>query len=279
MSTFRVPQIIEFDNLPPIGESSGDSMTLTDQLKHMLDSYFYTHPHMSLNALALKSGVGATTLRRIKNQDIKGDPAPHTVLSLVSSLTNERRLSVLVEKFDGPLGELLKESFGPYIETQIDHAYRADLNSFLRDSTSYFVYKLCSNRSGATLEQIQKNYGLVGTQKLKGLIENKLIEEKKGTYFSIESNYSLDIEVVLNHLPQLTAHFKTEEVSKGQNLFYTLSESLSEEGIQKVKEAQKEAIKKIIDIMKSPFYEGDIPYFTLAMSDTQAMPEKPEVYQ
>jgi hypothetical protein len=47
-----------------------------------------------------------------------------------------------------------------------------------------------------------------------------------------------------------------------------LSETINEDGIRKIKEIQKEAIKKIHTIMNSPFYEGDIPFFTIDMCDT-----------
>ena len=258
-------------------------MTLTGQLKHMLDCYFHQHPNMSLNALALKSGIGATTLRRIRNQEIKGDPAPHTVLAFVSALTNEKRLSILVDKFDGPLGELLKESFGPYVESSLGHSFQAELSTYLRDATSYFVYKLCANRAGISREEIERNYGLQGLKKLDQMHGDKLIELKnhKGQerYFAVANEYSLDVDTVLGHLPQLAAHFKLGEVSKGRNLFYNMSESLNEEGIQKIKAIQKEAVLKMLDVFKSPFYEGDIPFFTLNMCDTQLMPAKPEYYQ
>ena len=262
----------KFVSLPNVNESFGDSMTLTCQLKGMLESYLDRYPHMSLNALALKSGVGATTLRRLKNQDIKGDPAPHTVLALVSAITNEKRLSVLVDKYDGPLGKLLKSSFGPFVETKIDHTFKADLNSFLRDSTSYFVFKLCSHRRGATREQIESNYGAIGIQKLEHLIKNDIIYEQEKRFYTHDKNFSLDVSIALEHLPQLISHFKLEEVSQGKNMFYSMSECLNEEGILKIKAIQKEAVKKIIEIMKSPYWEGDIPYFTLMMSDSQELP-------
>jgi hypothetical protein len=266
-------------SLPKVERSLGESMTLTGQLKGMLDSYLDKYPNVSLNALALKSGVGATTLRRLKSESIKGDPAPHTVLALVSALSNEKRLSVLVEKYEGPLGDLLKTSFGPYVETKIDHSFKADLNSYLRDSTSYFVYKLCANRAGTNRDTIELNYGKVGLDRLSTLLKNGLVEEDQGRFFAKEKNFSLDVSIALDHLPQLASHFKLEEVSAGKNLFYTMSESLNSEGIEKIKAAQKEAVKKIIDIMNSPFYEGDVPYFSLHMCDSQTMPEKPEVYQ
>ena len=247
-------------------------MTLTNQLQNLVEGYFEQNPHMSMNALAMRSGVGATTLRRIRSNSIKGDPAPHTVLGLVSSITSERRLSVLIKKFDGPLGELLKETFGPYVENNLAHQFSPDLSHHLKDPTAYLVYKLAANRCGVTLEDVKDNYGRVGVKKLKELEDLNLIELKDDVYHALRKDYALDVHTVANHLPQLVSHYKPDDIEKGQNLFYTMSESLNEEGIQKIKEIQKEAIKKMMTIMNSPYYEGDIPFFTLDMADTLAMP-------
>ncbi|MCF8058985.1 MAG: hypothetical protein K9K67_06800 [Bacteriovoracaceae bacterium] len=248
-------------------------MSLTTQLKELVENYFLQNPHMSMNALANKSGVGATTLRRIRNDSIKGDPAPHTVLGIVSSVTNEKRLSVLIKKCEGPVGDLLKETFGPYLEEGIQHQYSDDLNSSLKDSTSYFVYKLSANRNGTDRQELQENYGRLGLKKLEDLIKAGLIEEINERLHATRKNFALDVNVVANHLPQLVSHYKPEEIAEGNNLFYTMSESLNEDGIQKIKEIKKESIKKIMNIMQSPFYEGDIAYFTLNMADTLKMPK------
>ena len=250
-------------------------VTLTTQLKELVDNYFVQHPHMSMNALANKSGVGATTLRRIRSNSIKGDPAPHTVLGLVSSITKEKRLSILIKKCEGPIGELLKETFGPYAEEGITHQYSEDLNYYLKDSTSYFIYKLAANRCGTSRFEIQDNYGRLGLKKLEELMNAGLITEKKEEekLHATRKDYALDVNMVANHMPQLVSHYKPDEISEGKNLFYTMSEGLNEDGIKKVKEVQKEAIKKIMVIMQSPFYEGNIPYFTLDMADTLKMPK------
>lgn len=254
-------------------------MSLTYQLQGLVESYFERNPHMSMNALALKSGVGATTLRRIRSNSIKGDPAPHTVLGLVSSITNEKRLSVLIKQFDGPIGDLLGSTFGPYVEEELQHEYAPDLNFFLKDSTRYFVYKLAANKSGVTEDEVALNYGQLGLKRLGELIENKLIEEKGEKFHAVKKNYSLDLQTVVQHLPELVSHYKPEAVSEGKNLFYTMSESLNEEGIQKIKSIQKDAIKKILTVMQSPYYEGEIPFFTVDMCDTLEMPNRNEVLQ
>ena len=64
----------------------GSAMALVEQLKGVVDGYFEKYPHMSINALAQRSGVPATTLRRIINKTVKGDPAPHTVLNIISAV-------------------------------------------------------------------------------------------------------------------------------------------------------------------------------------------------
>ena len=50
--------------------------------------------------------------------------------------------------------------------------------------------------------------------------------------------------------------------------FYTLSESLSEKGIQEVKRIQREAVQKIHQVLSESKFQGDIPYFTINLSET-----------
>ena len=42
---------------------------------------------------------------------------------------------------------------------------------------------------------------------------------------------------------------------------------MSEEGIKKIKEIEKDAVKKIYDVMNTESLQGDLPYFALIVSD------------
>jgi hypothetical protein len=243
-------------------------VTLNEQLKNIVNSYFERYPHMSINGLAQKSGVGATTLRRLVNNSGKGEPTPHVVLGLVSATTKEKRLSHLVTMFDGEVGELLKKSFAPYIEKEMPHQMNNDLNEALKDQISYFIYKLSANREGTDKMRISELYGKMGLERLSKLLKQGFLYIKKDQVHAKKKDFSLDLNVAADHLPELMKFYKPEQVKAGQNLFYTLSETLNEEGIKKIKEVQKEAIKKVYDIMRSPFYEGKIPYFTVQVCDT-----------
>jgi hypothetical protein len=257
-----------------LGRREGSLMTLCEQLKEIVDDYLTRYPNVSINGLAMKSGVGATTLRRIKNLSIKGDPAPHTVLNIISSTSNEKCLSKILNDHDGALGELLQQSFGHFVETDAPHDYDPDLNEVLRDQVNYFIYKLSANRAGTTKMVVGELYGKLGMERLEKLIKMGLIVEKERELHAKNKNFSLDLSIAAAHLPELVKFFKHDEVQIGLNLFYSMSESLSEEGIQKVKNIQKDAVKKIYDVMQSPFYEGEIPYFSLNLAETMNATDK-----
>ena len=245
-------------------------MTLNEQLKSIVNSYFERYPHMSINGLAQKSGVGATTLRRLVNNTGKGEPAPHVVLGLVSATSKEKRLSQLVTMFEGEVGELLKKSFAPYIEKDMPQEIDHDLNEVLKDQISYFIYKLSANREGTDKLEISELYGKIGLERCSNLLKLGFvsIDAKSDKIHAKKKDFSLDVHIAADHLPEMMKYYKPEQISEGKNLFYTLSETINEEGIQKIKEVQKEAVKKVFDIMRSPFYEGKIPYFTVQVCDT-----------
>lgn len=253
-------------------------MSVCLQLQTIVNGYFDRFPHMSINALSLKSGVPATTLRRIIGGTIKGEPAPHTVLNIVSALNNEKKLEKLVTLYEGPIKEYLNDAFGNFLK-DIDTNYSLDLNEVLKDQITYFVYKLCANRVGTDLVDIDNIFGKLGVDKISFLEEKGFIVRKEERFHAVEKNFSLDYRVAASHLPALVRFYKPHLVSEGKNLFYTMSESINEEGIQKIKEIKKEALKKIHNIMKSPFYEGEISYFTLDLCDTLDLGNMSEVVQ
>ncbi|GAB4407052.1 MAG: hypothetical protein OHK0056_06830 [Bacteriovoracaceae bacterium] len=254
------------ENLPLGKQSQGRDMQVSEQLKELIENYLSKYPNVSINALANKSGVGATTIRRILTT--KSEPAPHTVLNIISALSNERRLSVLVTLYDGPVGQMLKSTFGPYIETMKEHKNIGDLNGELRDPIKYFIYKLSANRTGVHHSLIFKLFGKLGTEKAEELYKLGLLDLRVSGYHAREKNFSLDFKVAAGHLSELVKFYKPENVALGQNLFYTMSESVNEEGIAEIKRIQKEAIDQIFKILEDRKYHGEIPYFTLNLCDT-----------
>jgi transcriptional regulator with XRE-family HTH domain len=243
-------------------------LTLAEQLKILLDKHFNQNPHISVNSLAKKSGVSASTLRRIINGSLKGDPSAGTVLNIISAITKERKLSGILKNIDGPIGKILNNSFGHFQQESLPHTFDTEINQELSIWPKYFIYKMASNKNGIPKKLIKETFGNIGVKHLNELNQLGLIYEKEEVIHCKEKDFCLDIKVSLKHLPHLLEFYKPDEVDKGQNLFYSLSESLSPEGIKKIKEVQKDAIKKIYNIMNSPYYEGEIPFFSISLMDT-----------
>ena len=250
-----------------------DNFSVNDQLRDLTKSYLDKHPGLTLNALSTRSGVPATTMRRLMQEDTANkELAPHSVLSLVSYLLKEKKISALLKKVDGPIADLLNRCFDQFIfdEESSKHEMHNDLNSLFQDKTTYIIYKLAANQCGTTLEEVKNIFGLMGLQKLSELIEKNWIiadENDQERLHAREKNFSVDLALAHQLTHSLVDFYKPRDVEHGFNLFYSLSEGMNEEGIKKIKEVEKEAVKKIFDLMNNQENQGTIPYYAVVLSD------------
>lgn len=245
--------------------------SVNHQLRSLTKNYLESHPNLTLNALSTRSGIAATTLRRLMQEDQRSEIAPHAVLALTSYLYKETRLSKLLQMIDGPIADLLNKSFDKFIfdDANVDHQLNNDLNDLLRDKILYLIYKMCANSHGSTLQEIKDAFGLHGLKKCDFLISKGVIFLNLTTnrLHAKIKNFTLDLALAheLSHV--LIDQYKPEDVNMGKNLFYSLSEGMTDEGIAKIKEIKKMAIKKVFDVMSNADYQGTIPYFSLFISD------------
>ena len=246
-------------------------VSVNDQLRQLVQNHLDKHTHLTLNAVAERSGVPATTLRRLIQDENRSELAPHSVLSLASFLYKEKRLSLLLNLIEGPIKTLLQKSFDKFIfdDSASDYKLDQNLNALLNDKTTYLVYKICANHSGASLLTIKESFGLFGVQCLEQLISKNVVyfNEHDKLYHAHNKKFTLDLALAHQLSHSLIDAYKPQDVAKGQNLFYSLSEGMSEEGIQKIKKIKKEAIKKVHEVMTDPQSQGQLPYFSLFVSD------------
>lgn len=242
---------------------------LISQLHQLINSYLEKYPQVSLNALASRSNIPVSTLRRISLGQQKSDIAPHTVLNLTSFLLKEKNLVNLLEKVDPVIKEYLEKHFGQFIFSSEKRVYDVDLNSYLQDQHRYFIYKLAANHNGSNLMEIMELFGRQGESKVAEMLNlGLLLEDDKGRLHAKNKDFSLDLKVAASHLPELTRFYKPETLGQGLNLFYSMSESLTREAIIEIKNIQREAANKVAAIMDDKNNKGDIPYFSVNLSET-----------
>ncbi|MBL6990307.1 MAG: hypothetical protein ISR65_11035 [Bacteriovoracaceae bacterium] len=249
--------------------SHEEKLSANVQLKQMINNYLTVHPNITLNAFANRSGISNTTLRRILDESSSSIPAPHTILNVVSYLHKEKRVSKLLDKVGGAIGEILNKSFNKFIFDEHQTKYSNNLNKLLQNFNYYIVYKLAANKKGTNDLEIRGILGDLGEKIVKELQQFKVIEKnEQAQYHAKDKNFALEIPIAINHLKELIKFYKTEEIHLGNNLFYSLSESLNERAIVKVKNIQREAIKGIHQVMSDEQSLGNIPYFLIALSDS-----------
>ena len=250
-------------------EHSQSTLTINQQLRLMTSEYLTKHPTLTLNALAQRCGVPATTMRRLVQEEQRSELAPHSVLSLVSYLLKEKKISKILKNVQGPVADLLNKCFDQFIfdEKSSDHEMSNDLNTIFQDKISYLIYKLAANKCGTTIEEIKDTLGLIGLKKLNDLIEKNWIVASEDRLHAKQKNFSVDLALGHELSHALVDMYKPCDVKHGMNLFYSLSEGMTEEGIKKIKEIEKEAVKKIYDLMNTEALQGTIPYFAVVISD------------
>lgn len=248
---------------------------LIESLQSMISSYMSKNPQLTLNALAQRSSVPVTSLRRLMNGQQKNEIAPHSVLNLVSYVLREKSLSVLIEKLEPAVAEFLKKHFGHFIFSSPKHTYNVDLNNELRDQTKYLIYKLAANHNGTDLLTVVENFGSHGKRKADEMIKQGLLTEEGGRLHAKEKNFSLDLTVAASHLPALVQFYKPENIGQGLNTMFSMSESLTPEAVAEIKALQRECVMKMNGIMNDPAKLGNIPYFTINLAETMVSDSLP----
>jgi hypothetical protein len=241
---------------------------LIQSLQTMIAAYLERNPQLTLNALAQRSNVPVTTLRRLAQGQQKNEIAPHSVLNLVSYVLREKSLARLLERVGPAVADFLRRHFGSFIFEVPAAAYSAELNAELRDQTKYLIYKLAANHDGTDLIAVAEAFGSFGLRKVEELKALGLLEECGGRLHARDKNFSLDLTVAAAHLPALVAFYKPETMARGLNTMFSMSEALTREAVAEIKALQRECVLKMNAVMNRPESRGTIPYFTLNLGET-----------
>ncbi|HXH31287.1 MAG TPA: hypothetical protein VNJ01_10785 [Bacteriovoracaceae bacterium] len=241
---------------------------LIQSLQCMISAYLDKNGQLTLNALAQRSNVPVTTLRRLMSGQQKNEIAPHSVLNLVSYVLREKNLQALLGKLDSSVAEFLRKHFGNFIFSSETRQYNCDLNSELKDQTKYLIYKLSANHNGTDLMTIVENFGAHGKKKAEEMIAAGLLLENYGRLHAGEKNFSLDLGVAAEHLPALVRFYKPDTIAEGKNSFFSMSEALTMEAIVEIKKIQRDCVEKMHAMMNRPESLGTVPYFTINLSET-----------
>lgn len=259
------------DNQLELESSSSDEIStqLLKALQNVLKSYLEEKPTRSMNGLSRRCVVSEPTLRRILRGQIKTMPAATTVLDILTTVSKEKNLLKISQKYPGPIADYLS-SMLPQSE-DVNTEYNLDLHNELKDSTCYVIYKLASNANGVSKEKVSELFGSHGFQKAESLVQKGYLSFSSDTFFSQVKNFTLNHDTFVKNFKVIADFIKTQNPLEKTNLHSLLvnySESVSAEAYKEIVGIQKRALKRIRDVMSDESSRGHLPLFLLLAVDT-----------
>lgn len=242
-------------------------MSAISELSDLIQKYLNERPNLSLNALAIRSEVPETTLRRISKGELKRLPKNETILKILSYIFQTEKLREIAERSPTDLALFMKAEY--MLSDEQANSPQINLDRFLPDQVSYLVFKLASNSSGVYRGEIERLFGELGLGALEKLLKAAVIKFDGEKYKSAFESFRLSDESFVDNFKAVSNFIKTDpEKRRTPNFYYNLSESLSDVGLRKVREIQVEATRQVLKIMNDSQYHGEIPVFNLVAIDS-----------
>ena len=262
---------------------------LMAQLKKMIDCY-----RGGIMGLAQKSNVYHTTLRNISRGNIKRLPKPETVLKIATAISNKKTIVEIADFCGGEIYNYLRENFALNFQEEFKD-YRHDLNvsRHLDDFYKYLAFKLCHKDGGITRHELENILAQVAMRRsheiapaqyssplscafiplVRGKIDDLLRKEvlilNEDSKLTVEhTNGILDLEITLKYASEMSMFVKTEDFSKGSNLYMECFQYANAADIKRALRVYYAGMLEACKILADS--KGDIPIQMLSMFDSVA---------
>ncbi len=242
-------------------------MTPVTELSDLIQNYLLERPRLSLNAIALRSDVPETSLRRLYKRDLKRMPKNQTVIKILCYLYQTDNLAEIRKQVPENLRNYMNKEF--LLEEDSERAPQINLDRFLPDQISYLVFKLASNSSGVKYQEILRMFGEMGIDSITKLEKAAVVKRVDDSYISAFESFRLSDDRFIDNFKAVANYIKTDpEKRQAPNFYYNLSESLNEQGLKKIRDIQIKATRQVLKIMSDKSNHGVIPVFNLIAIDT-----------
>lgn len=245
-----------------------------DALKIEISNYLEKNPNLTLNGLSSRCGISEPTLRRIMKGGLKKGPKAETLFEILSYIYREKSFENILERAPSSLKKVLSDYCG-HIKELKNTTLSERLNQILKDEQCYIIFKLASFEGGVKLEYITYLFGMFADQKLQILFDQDFVYEENGNLYTKIKNYTLSNDYLKRNM-KLMIDFLTVDPYQRKNkmLAYNFSDSLNEEGYQKMLDAVDSCVKEVIAIKNDPGLKGHIPAFCVLGADSMTTFEK-----
>lgn len=233
-----------------------------EELKRIIGDYIVENDNISVNQLSKDIGVSEPTLRRVVKGVTKNAPSSQFVVRVLKKISGSKSTAKLLDLYPGVISEFL-ESDANILKTPKDNLeYRNQLQKFLSNPEVYHIVAMAGCHNGVSEDQIEQTFGFEGVKILLALYKYEMITKEEDRYHLLKK----DIMFHKSYFPGIMHRaIDLLEMEKSYpevpTYFYTWTESLNDEGLEKLREMQKQAYMNMVKVLKDEKYHGDKPAF------------------
>lgn len=236
---------------------------ITNHVNSLLDSWIGQKPNRSVSSLSRASGVGESTIRRMKNNSVL--PSKDNLIKIIVTLSGEDSLLLAYSKLkqiESPLVEMIEKEYPYLVNSDQDLKGYQKINS-PQNYLSQMICSLSHLKKDFTETELLMVFGARAKSSLQELVSLGLVQLTNGKIrycgkegFLIGSNVDM--------LPELYRDFfkkNTQYNFQKIDMF-----SVTAEGYGEIMDVLLEASNKIASIKSAK--KGNIPMFVATVMDT-----------
>lgn len=237
------------------------TLDLKNKLRQSLLRYKNKHPHLSIRAIAKKSGVNRYFINKLLDEKDQTQSLDlNQVLILSKYITQRHSIKEVINASEKSIKNILQDIF---IEGQLENK-KIDAD----DRYVYFILVLAAYGLGTKRDYVSKIFGEMGEKALDELLIQEVLVEASGRIrLRVATDLTFDIKLVLKRIPDYLNFYRLERRVKGENYLHLLSEGLNKKALQKIQKIHVSAYKQIAKVMTNKDSLGDIPVFSFACMD------------
>lgn len=242
---------------------------MQEQLSQLIERWISQQPSRSIAALSRLSGVGESSIRRLKNDGVL--PTETNTMKILLAISEQKSILKALNHFEQTtpvISDYLKSNFPMITESFFNESTAiVDTGEFMNDYNSYLVFKLASGHGGVSRKSLLDLIGLRANSAIEQLINLDLVSENDGILTAAVKSFTTSLEVAKQHaIKNIDNFYKPTSI---HNSFCNISENVSVEGFGDIIELVHETRAKVLHIMKSK--PGKIPVMTVMATDTMTV--------
>lgn len=226
------------------------------------------YPKLNLSQIAMKINLNRSTLTRIINEGIK--PQLDNYIKIIIGSGN---------------GEMINEALAAYDESLVTNSNRIyevsrreknkvftdeEMEKILDEGDNLIIYLLALKENGTNIDEIHHVLGSKGLEAMNDLIDFGLIQRNHQAVTSIPQERVIvrSVESMKKRIKTYSQFYRPAHAFTGRNYIHSLSEGLNEEGIKKITDLHRNFHQQLVNVIRSPENQGDIPMFSVAFCDS-----------